>query len=167
MKLRSPLQFSDGSSTISIVSTDLVLNSASGTVLVDDNLRISGYFDAESVREIVTDSTITTSVLTSDFLVGSISFQATAPSSNFTINITNAPTDNGRAITATVFVTQGATGYIPNAVQVGGSAVSALKWAGGSAPTPTSSAGKIDIFSFVLVRRGSAWTAFGSATLNY
>jgi hypothetical protein len=83
-----------------------------------------------------------------------------------TWSITNAPTVNGRTFTITGFVTQGATGYIPSTLNVNGSAVT-IKWLGGTAPTPTSTSGKIDIFNFSLIYRGSAFTALGNASLNF
>jgi hypothetical protein len=90
-----------------------------------------------------------------------------SPSANFTVNLTGVPTTNDRVITFTVLVTQGATGYIPSAFQIDGSAQT-IKWGGGSAPTPTSSSGKIDIFSFTLLRNSSsAWVVFGAGNLNF
>lgn len=127
---------------------------------------VSGRIDATTFREAVIDSSISTNVLTADYSTGDIFYQATAPSANFTLNLTNAPTDNGKAINVAVFVTQGSTGYYPSAVQVDGTSQT-IKWANGAAPTPTSSSGKIDIFTFTFIRRGSAWTVFGSSNLGY
>ena len=87
-------------------------------------------------------------------------------SANFTVNVTNAPTTNDKAITITMFLTQGATGYLPNALQIAGVAQT-IKWQGGTAPTPTSVSGKIDVFSFTLNRVSSAWVVFGSALLAF
>ena len=130
------------------------------------NVAISGRIDKTTIRESVADTSVSASVVTADYATGDIFYVGTAPGSNFTVNLTNAPTDDGKAITVVIFVTQGATGYIPNVVQVAGSAQT-IKWANGAAPTPTSSAGKIDIFSFTFVRRSSAWTVFGSSNLGY
>jgi hypothetical protein len=140
-------------------------NFAAGTITAT-SASISGRFDVTTFREAVIDSSISASVMTADYSTGDVFYQGTAPTSNFTLNLTNAPTDNGKVINVAVFVTQGSTGYIPNAVQVAGSAQT-IKWANGAAPTPTSSAGKIDIFTFTFVRRGSAWTVFGSSNLGY
>jgi hypothetical protein len=130
------------------------------------NVAISGRIDKTTIRESVADASVSASVVTADYATGDIFYLGTAPGSNFTVNLTNAPTDNGKAVTVVIFVTQGATGYYPNVVQVAGSAQT-IKWANGAAPTPTSSAGKIDIFSFTFVRRSSAWTVFGSSNLGY
>jgi hypothetical protein len=82
------------------------------------------------------------------------------------VALTNVPTDNNKIMTINVFVTQGSTGYIPSALSIAGSAQT-IKWSGGAAPTPTSSAGRIDAYSFTLVRISSAWTVLGSPNLNW
>lgn len=138
----------------------------SGSNTHSGNLGVTGRLDLQDVRETVNDGTITANVLTVDYPVGTISYIPTAPSANFTVNITNAPTDDGKAITIVIMVIQGATGYIPNALQIAGSAQT-IKWLAGSAPTPTSSVGKLDIFNFTLIRRSSAWTVLGNAALNF
>lgn len=159
--------------------TDVIITSASANQVLQyssgssawvnsNDLTVTGRLDIAEVREVVVDSSISPSsnIMTCDYSTGCVFYQGTAPEANFTVNLTNAPTDNGYAITISVFVTQGATGYYPSAFQIAGSAQT-IKWIGGSAPTPTSSSGKIDIFSFTCVRRSSAWTVFGSANLNY
>jgi len=148
-----------------IVARDASGNFSAGAVS-STSASVSGRFDGTSIREVVLDASVSASVVTADYSTGDIFYVGTAPSSNFTVNLTNAPTDNGKAITVVIFVTQGATGYIPNAVQVAGSAQT-IKWANSAAPVPTSSAGKIDIFSFTFVRRSNAWTVFGSSNLGY
>lgn len=150
----------------------LLINGASGAPVYVDNLigantsEFLGPINVQAIREKVIDSTITSNVMTCNYTYGGIFYQGTAPSANFTVNVTNLPTDNGNAITVSVFVTQGSTGYYPSALQIGG-ASQTIKWAGGSAPTPTSSSGKIDVFTFTMIRRGSSWTVLGSANLNY
>jgi hypothetical protein len=59
----------------------------------------------------------------------------------------------------TLIVTQGATAYIPNAVQIDGAAQT-INWSGGVAPTPA--ANKRDVFTFALIRSSSAWTVLGN-----
>jgi len=119
-----------------------------------------------TTSEVVTDYTLASNVLTMDVTNGNVGYIATAPTAAMTFNFTNAPTTNGASITASIFVVQGATGYIPSTVQIAGTGQT-IKWAGGAAPTPTSSAGKIDVFSFTLIRRSSAWTVLGSALAGF
>ena len=84
-----------------------------------------------------------------------------------TFNVTNVPTDASKIMTINVLTTQGSTGYVPGTFQIGGAAQT-IRWAGGTAPTPTSSAGKIDIFSFTMQRTsGGAWIVYGSSSLNF
>lgn len=128
-------------------------------------LTVAGTTNVQQIREKVSDSSISSNVMTCDYSTGGVFYQATAPSANFTVNITNLPTDNGNAITISIFVAQGATQGIPNAVQVAGAAQT-LRWTGGNTPTASAS-GKIDVFTFTLIRRSSAWTVLGSANLNY
>ena len=137
-----------------------------GTLTTSQNVSISGRLDVQEIREDVLDGTITSNVLTCDYATGNIFYIATAPSANFTVNVTNAPTDNGKSISITVVVTQGATGYISSALQVAGVAQT-LKWANGTAPVATNGAGKFDIFNFTLIRRSGAWLVLGSVVQNF
>jgi len=125
-----------------------------------DNLK------ADRISEAITDDTISSNILTFDVSISNVEFVATAPTANFTVNLTNAPTTNGRAITVVAFIVQGATGKIPNVLQVAGVGQT-IKWQGGTAPTPTSVVGKTDVFSFTLIRRSGTWNVFGSALLNF
>lgn len=130
------------------------------------NLTSSLAAKADVTSETVTDYTLASNVLTMDVANGNVGFIATAPTAAMTFNFTNVPTTNSKIISVTIFVTQGATGYIPSTVQIAGTGQT-IKWPGGSAPTPTSSAGKIDVFSFSLIRRSSAWTVLGTSILNF
>ena len=137
-----------------------------GDVTITGNATINGRLVVNELSEGAAAGTISTNVLTVAYTDTLVSY-VPAPAANFTVNLTGVPTTNDRVTTYTVFVTQGATGYIPSAFQIDGSAQT-IKWAGGTAPTPTSSAGKIDIFSFSLLRNASsAWVVFGAANLNY
>lgn len=137
-----------------------------GQVLAAQDLNDTFASKADLLSEPVVDLTITSNATTLDLNSGNVGFIATAPSANFTLNLTNAPTTNGRAITVTVLVTQGATGRIPNVLQIAGVGQT-IRWQGGSAPTATNTTNDIDIFSFTLIRRSSAWTVFGSALLDF
>lgn len=137
-----------------------------GVVTTSQNVTISGRLDVQEIREDVIDSAIVANVFTADYSSGNIFYLTASPTANFTVNLTNAPTDNGKSITLTIVVPQGAAGYIPSAFQIAGTGQT-LRWANGAAPTPTSSSGKIDMFNFTLIRRASAWTVLGASNLNY
>ena len=80
---------------------------------------------------------------------------------NITANFTNVPTTNDRTLSVALIISQGATGYLPTAVQIDGAAQTIL-WQGASAPTSTPSA--TDIASFTLIRSAGAWTVLGTVT---
>jgi hypothetical protein len=159
-------------STLTVAGTTTL----NGGINVVGNMDVTGRFTAQEIREYVLDRTVgavSSNVATLDYSLGNIYYINTAPSANFAIDLINVPTDNGFSLSITVVVTQGATGYIPNSFRVGGVALTSglnsngIKWTGASLPTPTSSAGKLDVFSFTLIRRGSAWEVLGSAVLNF
>ena len=129
-------------------------------------MSLSGTVDIQEMREALVATTITSNVAACDWSAGNIYWIASAPSANFTGALTNVPTDNNKIMTINVFVTQGATGYIPSALTIAGSATT-IKWPGAAAPTATGAAGRIDAFTFTLVRISSAWTVLGSANLNW
>jgi hypothetical protein len=130
------------------------------------DVNIAGNLKVQEMSEDVVDAALASNVAALDYATGNIFWISTTPSAAMTWSITNAPTVNGRTFTISGFVTQGATGYIPSVLNVNGSAVT-IKWLGGTSPTPTSSSGKIDIFNFTLIYRGSAFTALGNASLNF
>ena len=121
--------------------------------------------DGTAIRENISVGTISSSVCAVDYTSSNI-VSISSPSSNFTVNLINAPLDNNKVITVTLIVTQGATGRIPNAFQVAG-AGQTLRWVAGVTPTGTSSSGKIDVFAFSVVRQSNAWTVLGQASLNF
>lgn len=141
--------------------------SSSGTVTLTGGVSMSGIVDVQELREAVVDVTLSSNSGTLDWSAGNIYYIGTAPTGNMTFNVTNVPTDNSKIMTINVMVVQGSTGYIPGTFQIGGSSQT-IRWAGGSAPTPTSSAGKIDIFSFTMQRTSAgAWIVYAGSSLNY
>ena len=139
----------------------------SGALTVSGGAAFTGTTDMQELRETVVDVTLSSNAGTLDWTAGNIYYIATAPTGNMTLNVTNVPTDASKIMTINVLTTQGSTGYVPGTFQIGGSAQT-IRWAGGSAPTPTSSAGKIDIFSFTMQRTsGGAWIVYGSSSLNF
>ena len=119
----------------------------------------------EMIEDIV-DVTHTSNAMTLDYQNGNIFFLTNTLSGNATVNITNAPTDNGRTFTVNLLVTQGSTGYIPSVLNINGSSAT-IRWPENTAPTPTSSSGKIDVFNFTIIRRSSAYVVLANAGLNY
>ena len=81
-----------------------------------------------------------------------------SPSANWTINFSNLGLDQEYAKALSMLITQGSTAYIPNAVQIAGSAQT-IVWQGGSAPSGTAN-GK-DLVSFTIYNDGGTYTVLG------
>jgi hypothetical protein len=151
----------------SSIQTQLDAKAAAASYAALSGAAFTGNVQLEEVSEKVVDITLASNVATLDWTAGNVYYIATAATGAMTFNVTNVPTTVSKIMTINVFVTQGATGYVPSTFQIGG-AGQTIKWAGGTTPTPTSSAGKIDIFSFTMQRTsGGAWLVYGAASLNY
>ena len=100
------------------------------------------------------------SIVVHDFATGAIWYHSDI-SANFTANFTNVPTTNDRTLAVVLVLNQGATAYIPNAVQINGVAQTIL-WQGTVLPVGTTN--RVNVVSFTLVRTGSAWTVIGALT---
>jgi len=134
---------------------------------VSGGLTVTGTSDVQEMRETVVDVTLASNVGTLDWTAGNIYIIGTAPTANMTFNATNVPTDSSKAMTINVLVTQGSTGYIPTTFQINGTN-QPIRWNAGAAPIATSSAGKIDIFTFTLIRTSaSTWLVLGSTNANF
>jgi hypothetical protein len=145
---------------------------ATGTVGITGGLSatggvsLSGTVDIQELRENLVPISLSTNTGTFDWTLGNIYYISSAPTGNMTFNFTNVPTDNDKVMTVNVVVTQGSTGYIPTTLQIGGTN-QVIRWPNNLAPTPTSSAGKLDIFSFTFMRSGSTWIVLANSNLNY
>jgi hypothetical protein len=149
------------------VQTQLDAKAAAASYAALAGATFTGPVLLEEVAEKVADITLSSNVATLDWATSNVFYIATAPSAAMTVNVTNVPTTVSKIMTINIFVTQGSTGYIPSTFQIQGVGQT-IKWAGGSAPTPTSSDGKIDIFSFTMQRTsGGAWLVYGASSLNF
>lgn len=122
----------------------------------------SGLVTVTQSAEVIASKTGATGVVAHD-LSTATTFYHTSPAANFTCNFTNVSTTNDRVLVAALVISQGATPYVPTAVQIDGSAQT-IKWISSTAPTGTAS--KIDIISFSLLRSGGAWIVMGQNS-NY
>lgn len=122
----------------------------------------TGLMTSQQSTEVYAAKTSATGTVVHDFSTGAIWTHASM-SANFTANFTNVPTTVNRTIVVSLILLQGATPYIPNAVQIDGAAQS-INWQSGSAPT--GGVNKKEIVSFTLIRSeaGPAWTVLGSLT---
>jgi hypothetical protein len=132
----------------------------SGTPIFTGGVRVQ-----EMIEDMV-DISHTSNAIECNYQNGNIFFITNTFGANFTVNLTNVPTDDGRIFTINLVVTQGATGYRPGTLNIN-SAGTTIRWAGATAPTPTSSSGRIDVFTFTIYRRSGSYVALGSANLNF
>jgi hypothetical protein len=130
------------------------------------NLTVTGKTDVAEITEKVTDLTLVANSASPNFNDGTIFYISASPSANFTLDAQNVPTTNNKIITMSFFTTQGSTGYIPNVFRINGS-TQTIRWALGTNPTPTSTAGDIDIFNFTLIRRSDSWTVLGNCNADF
>lgn len=121
-------------------------------------LTVTGLATLQQSSEKLNSKSGATGTVTHDFSTGAI-WNHTNLLGNFTANFTNVPITNDRTIVCTLILVQGATAYIPSAVQIAGSAQT-IKWLGGS--QPSGNASKVDIVSFTFTRINATWTVLGS-----
>lgn len=118
------------------------------------NTYLKGILNMGSVTETtITSVNATASLVNYDFSTGSIWYHATA-STNYSANFTNLPTTNNQAITTTIIISQGATGYSPTSVRING-VTQSIKWGGGTYSVSTN---KVDVIGFTFIRTGATWS---------
>ena len=123
-----------------------------------------------ALEKISTSATAATGTINYDVTTQSIIYYTSNASANWTVNFrassgTSLDTAmaTGETVTAVFLVTNGATAYYNNVVQVDGVTVTP-KWQGGSAPT-VGNASSVDAYSYSIVKTGSAtFTLFASQT---
>ena len=131
---------------------------ANAATTLTSSLQVDGITTLSNISEKTEDLTTATGVVTHDMSTTSIWYHSTM-SANFTANFTNVPTTTNRVLSATLFLSQGATARLPTAVQIDGAAQT-IKWAGNVQPTPV--ANKTEICVFTLIRTsGDAWVVLG------
>ena len=129
--------------------------SGMGNVTVGGTFTASGITSFKDARlgSIAEKNSVTSgSSVTIDYSAGTgnVVYMSSA-SGNVSLAITNVPTDftfNERAMTFSVIINQGGTGYIVNSISVNGTSLS-INWA--NSTTPAGNANKKDIFSFSLI----------------
>jgi hypothetical protein len=114
------------------------------------NLTFSGTIGFTQITETYAAPAISSGTLTINLANGTV-FNVANNANITTFSITNAVA--ARAAAFTLCLTANGTGY----TQTWGAAV---KWPGGVAPTLTTTAGKIDVITFVTVDGGTTWLGF-------
>jgi hypothetical protein len=124
--------------------------------------------DAAEVATI--SATAATGTINYDITTQSVLYYTSNASANWTVNFRassgtslNTAMSTGQSVTVAFLVTQGATAYYNNVVQVDGSAVTP-KYQGGTA-WAAGNASSIDAYVYTIVKTGSAaFTVFASQT---
>jgi hypothetical protein len=124
--------------------------------------------DAAEVTTI--SATAATGTIAYDVTTQSVLYYTSNASANWTVNIRgngttslNTLMSTGQSVTVVFLVTQGATAYYNNALQIDGSSVTP-KYQGGTAWTAGNVSG-IDAYSYTIVKTGSAaFTVFAAQT---
>lgn len=127
-----------------------------------NTMTVSGLATFNELAEIIQSQSGATGVRTHDYSGGGIFFHSSI-AANFTANFTNVPTTDNRGIAMVLILVQGATGRIPNAVQING-VPATLRWANNTVPTPSDN--RVDVATFTLIRVSGSWTVLGNYT-NY
>jgi hypothetical protein len=115
-------------------------------------------------------ATAATGTINYDVTTQSVLYYTSNASANWTVNFRassgtslNTAMSTGQSVTAAFLVTQGATAYYNNVVQVDGSTVTP-KYQGGTAPA-AGNASSVDVYMYTIVKTGSAaFTVFASQT---
>lgn len=125
--------------------------------------------DAAEVATV--SATAATGTINYDITTQSVLFYTSNASANWTVNFRassgtslNTALSTGQSVTVAFLVTQGATAYFNNAVQVDGTASGVTtRWLGG-APTAGNASG-IDSYRYLIIKTGSAtYTVLASVT---
>ena len=101
-----------------------------------------------------------TGTVTHNCALGHI-FYHTSPDANWTANFTNLNLDSTYATALILIIVQGAVGYYPNAVQIGGAAQT-INWQGNVNPTVSTS--RTDVVTFSIVNNSGTYTVLGQLT---
>ena len=116
--------------------------------------RVDGVLElAEGVNEQLSILTGATGTVDHDCSNGYI-FRHTTPAADFTANLTNFYCNNNCVTSVSMMIIQGATAYIPNALQISGTPQT-ISWQGGS--VPAGNANKTDVFTFTITNLGTSY----------
>jgi hypothetical protein len=142
-------------------STVLQYNSTTGEITYNENVTVAGVLKIDDgVHEKFQPLQDATGVVTHDCSLGHIFFH-TSPDANWTANFTNLNLTTTYATSLTLVIAQGATGYYPNAMQIGGAAQT-INWLGNTLPTPSTN--RTDVVTFSILNSAGTYTVLGQLT---
>ena len=121
---------------------------------------ISSPIKIEGISEKFATQAVTNGTISFDCTNGNI-FKISGQTANFTANLTNLSLDSGYGTTVTFVITQGATAYIPNALQIAGAAQT-INWQGNT--TPTGTASRTDVVTLSILNSSGTYLVLGQLT---
>ena len=159
-----------GSNTLSNVLSDNTVQTITGTKTFAGTTSTLAAVLTNAAEVATISATAATSTINYDVTTQSVLYYTSNASANWTVNFRassgtslNTAMSTGQSVTVAFLVTQGATAYYNNVVQVDGNAITP-KWQGGTAPTAGNASG-IDSYVYTIVKTGSAaFTVFASQT---
>lgn len=121
---------------------------------------ISSPIKIEGISEKFATQVVTNGTISFDCTNGNI-FKISGQTANFTANLTNLSLDSGYGTTITFVIAQGATAYIPNALQIAGVAQT-INWQGNTTPTGTVS--RTDVVTLSILNSSGTYLVLGQLT---
>lgn len=156
------INHSTGNVTISgstVSATDN--NILSGITTFNGNIVSTAIFKVQQVEETYNSysTTINSGATVSlDCSNGNTFYITSTVNGNWTANLTNLNLSSNCLTNVTLVIAQGATSYIPNALQIGGVSQT-INWQAGAVPSGNNS--KKDVVAFTIFYTGSAYNIFG------
>jgi hypothetical protein len=133
----------------------------SGSAKLQNDVNIVGELTIGSVSEkLVLEISGGTSQYEFDYNSGSV-FYLTSSLSNNSYNVSNAPTEEQRAVSITFVIKQETTPYIASSYKLNNENVT-VRWANNEQPVGNSN--KTDVIGLTALRVGSSWNVLGTFT---
>lgn len=157
--------------TITLTGNVLAGNVNANSVVSAATIVPTYSLNTKAIVETITVTASAPSATTAfDAITQSIQYYTTNANTNFTLNLrgNSSVTMNnfmavGQSLTVVLMVTNGATPYYPNVIQIDGNSVTP-KWQGGTAVT-SGNASSIDSYSFTMIKTGTnTFTVLASQT---
>ena len=162
--------------SVATAGTDYAAPGTATTFTATQTFTGSTTVPAEIVRNIVEPVTVSATAATGTIPIypstQSVLYYTTNASANFTVNLAwssgttmNTALSTGQAVTVAFMVTNGATAYYNNVVQVDGTTSGVTtKWQAGVTPS-FGNANSIDVYTYTIIKTGSAaFTVLASQT---
>jgi hypothetical protein len=157
---------SDGNINIDINLSDSTLRrwqfGEDGDLETPGGIQVAGILKIDDgVHEKLQTKADATGTVTHDCASGHI-FYHTSPDANWTANFTNLNLSTGYVTAVSLIIVQGATGYYPTVVQIGGVSQT-INWQGNTNPTPSTNRTDVVTFSIICTATDT-YTVLGQLT---